>query len=59
MYPKNYKIEAADSIERKIEIWNMILNEVKNDSTNDTAVKEYIIKKINALKKSLEMLQLI
>ena len=59
MHPKNYKAEAADSIQQKIEIWNMILNEVKDDTTDNMAIKEYVISKINNLNKSLEMLQLI
>lgn len=59
MHPKNYKAEAADCIQRKIEIWNFILNEVKNDTTDNIVIKEYVLRKINDLNKSLEMLQLI
>ena len=59
MHPINYKAEAADCIHKKIEIWNMILNEVKDETTDNIVIKEYVVRKINDLNKSLEMLQLI
>lgn len=59
MYPKNYKAEAVDSVKEKIEIWNMFLNEIADDNNDDRLIKEYILRKIDTLKKSLEVLLLI
>ncbi|QYJ67927.1 hypothetical protein [Flavobacterium litorale] len=59
MSPKNYKAEAVDNVKEKIKIWNMFLNEIADDNNDDRLIKEYILRKIDTLKKSLEVLLLI